>query len=115
TPSTWRMMLELGWEERLPLKALCGGEALPQDLADILLSRVSELWNMYGPTETTVWSNIKKIDHIKDPITIGKPIDNTQIYILDKDLNLLPPGRTGEIYIGGAGLARAYFNKPELS
>jgi amino acid adenylation domain-containing protein len=115
TPSTWRMMLESNWTEKLELKALCGGEALPKDLAESLLAKCSSLWNMYGPTETTIWSALKEIRDTKDPISIGKPIDNTQIYILDQHLNPVPQGNTGEIYIGGEGLAREYLNKPELS
>lgn len=115
TPSTWRMMVESNWNEQIELKALCGGEALSKDLAEALLTRCSSLWNMYGPTETTIWSAIKQIKNTDSQISIGHPIDNTQIYILDQHLRPLPAGRTGEIYIGGAGLARAYLNKPELT
>ncbi|MHB1177197.1 MAG: amino acid adenylation domain-containing protein [Daejeonella sp.] len=115
TPSTWRMILETGWEEKLDLKILCGGEALPQDLAMLLSSRCRELWNMYGPTETTIWSAIKKIVDPKKTITIGHPINNTLIYILDSDLKPVGQGITGEIYIAGDGLAREYLNLPQLS
>lgn len=115
TPSTWRIMAESNWKEQLDLKALCGGEALPKDLAQLLLDRCSSLWNMYGPTETTIWSAVKQIVASNDPITIGRPIGNTQIYILDQQLQPVPAGRTGEIYIGGEGLARGYLNKPELT
>lgn len=115
TPSTWRMMTESNWEERIDLKVLCGGEPLSKDLAEALLNRCSSLWNMYGPTETTIWSAVKQITNSSDPISIGHPIDNTQIYILDENQRLLPAGRTGEIYIGGDGLARTYLNKPELT
>ncbi len=115
TPSTWRMMLEMDWNEQLNFKALCGGEALPKDLAAQLLARCFELWNMYGPTETTIWSAVKQITNTEQPITIGRPIANTQIYILDSNLNNLPHGETGEIYISGEGLAREYFNQPELT
>jgi len=115
TPSTWRMMVESNWNERLELKALCGGEALSKDLAEALLSLCTSLWNMYGPTETTIWSAVKQIKDNDAQISIGHPIANTQIYILDQNLRPLPAGRSGEIYIGGAGLARAYLNKPELT
>lgn len=115
TPSTWRMMVESNWNDRLELKVLCGGEALSKDLADALLSRCTSLWNMYGPTETTIWSAVKQIKDTDTLISIGHPIANTQIYILDQHLQAVPPGRTGEIYIGGAGLARSYLNKPELT
>jgi amino acid adenylation domain-containing protein len=115
TPSTWRMILESNWDEPLDIKALCGGEALPKDLAKLLLEKCSSLWNMYGPTETTIWSAVKEISSSEDPITIGRPINNTQFYILDQRLQPVPQGSTGQIYIGGEGLAREYINKPELT
>jgi amino acid adenylation domain-containing protein len=115
TPSTWRMMVESNWNERIDLKVLCGGEALSKDLAESLLTRCTSLWNMYGPTETTIWSAVKEIKDTDAQISIGHPINNTQIYILDQYLRPVSVGRTGEIYIGGAGLARAYLNKPELT
>ncbi|QEC74513.1 non-ribosomal peptide synthetase [Mucilaginibacter ginsenosidivorax] len=114
TPYTWRVMLEAGWEQKLPLKILCGGEALPKDLINKLNARSLELWNMYGPTETTVWSTVKLILNDTD-ITIGKPIDNTQVYILDEKLNNYTDGTIGEIYIGGDGVAKGYLNRPELT
>ena len=114
TPYTWRMMLEAGWEKLLPLKILCGGEALPKDLVGKLTARTSQLWNMYGPTETTIWSTIKLIESDED-ITIGKPIDNTQVYIVDENLNNLTDGSIGEIIIGGDGVAAGYLNRPELT
>lgn len=114
TPYTWRMLIEAGWEDRLPVKILCGGEALPRDLVNKLLGRCSALWNMYGPTETTVWSTVKQIENDEN-ITIGKPIANTQVYILDEKLNNLTDGSTGEIFIGGDGVALGYLNRPELT
>ena len=81
TPYTWRMMLEAGWNEKLALRILCGGEAMPKDLVNKLTARTSALWNMYGPTETTIWSTLKLITNDED-ITIGKPVANTQVYIL---------------------------------
>ena len=115
TPSTWKIMLESGWENSIPLKALCGGEALPKDLAEKLLSKVDSLWNMYGPTETTIWSTTKQIKPNDEIITIGRPIDNTQVYILDDYMRALPAGSVGEIFIGGDGVARGYLNRPELT
>src|SRR5690606_28965586 len=79
TPATWYMLIENGWNTPLNLKALCGGEAFPRDLATRLLGLTAEVWNMYGPTETTIWSSIKQITYADD-ITIGKPIDHTRIY-----------------------------------
>jgi amino acid adenylation domain-containing protein len=115
TPYTWRIMLEAGWSEKDPLKVICGGEALPQELAQKLLTRASSLWNVYGPTETTVWSTIKQLTIDDKLITVGRPINNTSIYILDKFANPLAPGVAGEIYIGGDGVAPGYLNRPELT
>jgi len=114
TPYTWRMMLEAGWDKFLPLKILCGGEALPKDLASKLTVRSSALWNMYGPTETTIYSTVKLITNADD-ITIGRPIANTQVYILDENSNNLTDGSVGEIIIGGEGVAKGYLNRPELT
>jgi amino acid adenylation domain-containing protein len=115
TPTTWRMLVDAGWAGRPGLKALCGGEALPLALADELVARDLELWNMYGPTETTIWSTIARIDEQGAPLTIGRPIGNTSIYILDADLQPVPIGLPGELYIGGDGLARGYRGRPDLT
>jgi amino acid adenylation domain-containing protein len=115
TPATWRLLLEAGWEGSKSLRALCGGEALPRDLADALLARTGELWNMYGPTETTVWSTVQHVDTTDGPILIGRPIANTSVYILDAGSRPVPIGVPGELYIGGAGLALGYLDRPELS
>jgi len=114
TPYTWRMMLEAGWDNQLPFKILCGGEALPKDLANKLTRRCTALWNVYGPTETTIYSTVKHIESDKD-ITIGKPVANTQIYILNEALNNVADGEVGEIFIGGDGVAKGYLNRPELT
>ena len=115
TPATWRLLLQAGWEGNRSLKVLCGGEALPQDLVAPLLERCGELWNLYGPTETTIWSTVCRIKSKEDPILIGRPIANTQIYILDNSLQPTPVGVAGELHIGGDGLARGYLNRPELT
>jgi amino acid adenylation domain-containing protein len=115
TPATWRMMLEAGWQKPLPLKVLCGGEALPRDLAVQLLDRSASLWNMYGPTETTIWSAVHHVEHRDGPIPIGRPIANTEMYVLDRAMRPVPVGVAGELYIGGDGLARGYFGRPELT
>ncbi len=115
TPYTWRIMLEAGWDETTPVKVICGGEALPMELAQRILNFASSLWNVYGPTETTIWSTIKQITADDQVISIGRPIDNTSIYILDESLKLLGPGIVGEIYIGGEGVAKGYLNRPELT
>jgi amino acid adenylation domain-containing protein len=114
TPATWRMLVQTGWQGSSSLKAITGGEVLSRELADQLLDRVGTLWNMYGPTETAVYSTTVKIVR-NTPITIGRPIGNTKSYVLDAARNLLPLGVPGELYLGGAGLARGYWNRPALT
>jgi amino acid adenylation domain-containing protein len=118
TPATWRLLLGSGWRGTPALTALCGGEALPSELATALLGRVKAVWNLYGPTETTIWSTSRKLDAtalsgVTTPI--GHPIANTRIYILDEHLQPVPIAARGEMYIGGAGVARGYLNRPELT
>lgn len=114
TPATWRMMLE-SWDERLPVKALIGGEALSKKLAERLLEKCDSLWNMYGPTETTVWSVFKRIYADDEIITVGRPITNMYAYILDDQLRPVPEGTVGEIYMGGVGVGKGYMNRPQLT
>lgn len=115
TPLTWKLLLAAGWKGNSGIKVLCGGEAFPIDLAKNLLLICGEVWNMYGPTETTVWSTCKKLTSHDEFITVGTPIANTSVYILDKKLNMLPIGSPGELFIGGAGVARGYFKRPDLT
>ncbi len=115
TPATWRLLLESGWQGRSTLTALCGGEALPLDLASQLCARTKCLWNMYGPTETTIWSMIDRIEPHQTEIAIGRPIANTEIYLLDNQQQPVPVGVSGEIYIGGDGLAKGYHRRPDLT
>jgi amino acid adenylation domain-containing protein len=115
TPSTWRMLVESGWMGAANLRMWCGGEALPTDLAENLLSRGRELWNLYGPTETTIWSAAHRVKSGEDPILIGRPIANTTMYILDAAQQPVPGGVPGELYIGGEGVALGYWNREELT
>ena len=115
TPSTWRQMLESGWMGKRDLKALCGGEALPPLLAARMRPCVAALWNMYGPTETTIWSSTHLVDADTGPVPIGRPIANTQMYVLDERLRPLPVGVVGEIHIGGTGVASGYWRQDELT
>lgn len=115
TPATWQMLLEAGWRPSRGLKILCGGEALPGSLAKNLVANGNTLWNMYGPTETTIWSLIAKLENAASPISIGKPIANTRVYVLDQEMKAVPVGVAGELYIGGTGLARGYWNRPDLT
>jgi len=115
TPGLWRMLLDAGWRGKPGLKALIGGEALGSDLAVRLLPTVGELWNMYGPTETTVWSTCCRITDPVGGISIGKPIANTQVYILDEHGAPVPVGMIGELWIGGDGVTLGYLHRPELT
>jgi amino acid adenylation domain-containing protein len=114
TPYIWQMMIESGWDERLPIRAISGGESLTPDLGKNLLNRCSEVWNMYGPTETTICATAKRIIAHTD-ITIGKPVNNVRVYILDEKLSELPVGEEGEIFIAGYGVANGYINRPDLT
>src|SRR5579871_4991760 len=134
TPATWRLLLSAGWQGRARLKILCGGEALSADLAVSLFNRCGSLWNMYGPTETTIWSSMCEVTEpvlvrdgiarggggengvsIQNVISIGHPLGNTQLYVLDRGMNLVPLGVPGELYIGGMGLARGYLHRSWLT
>jgi amino acid adenylation domain-containing protein len=115
TPGTWRMLIDAGWNRELPLKVLCGGEALPRDLADQLVERSDQVWNVYGPTETTIWSSATRVGAGTGPLLIGPPIANTQFYVLDHRLHPVPAGVVGELFIGGEGLARGYWKRPDLT
>ncbi|HVI70367.1 MAG TPA: AMP-binding protein, partial [Pyrinomonadaceae bacterium] len=116
TPATWRLLLEAEWSGSQQLKLLCGGEALPGELAARLLERSAGLWNLYGPTETTIYSALKRVETVnRDVVELGRPIANTQLYVLDQSLQPVPQGVAGELFIGGAGLARGYLKRAELT
>src|SRR5262249_32352073 len=115
TPAKWRLLLEAGLPAETPFTALCGREGLPRNLANALLSRGASLWDLYGATETALAATALKIETGDDFVAVGRPIANTQIYLLDCDLQPVPIGVRGELYIGGVGLARGYLNQPELT
>jgi amino acid adenylation domain-containing protein len=115
TPATWRALIEAGWQGSPSLRILCGGEALPRDLADSLIQRSGELWNVYGPTETTIWSTVARVTPSDGPVPIGRPIANTTIHILDRYRNTAPIGVVGELFIGGTGLAHGYRHRADLT
>ncbi|MBP2478398.1 amino acid adenylation domain-containing protein [Crossiella equi] len=115
TPSLWHLVTRRLDGRTLPVRALCGGEALPAALAEQLTGAVRECWNVYGPTETAVWSTRTKITAPVGRVTIGRPLANTRCHVLDERRDPLPPGIPGELHIGGAGVARGYFGDPELT
>ncbi|MBL8344484.1 MAG: amino acid adenylation domain-containing protein [Rubrivivax sp.] len=115
TPTTWHLLLDAGWKPAPGFRALCGGEPLPPALATALRSAGVGLWNLYGPTETTVWSTLARIEDASRKISIGRPIDNTQVWVVDEALQPVPVGAEGEIVIGGDGVALGYFKRPELT
>ena len=119
TPATWRLLLAAGWQGPPPRRIFSGGEALSGDLAAQLLEAGAEVWNLYGPTETTIWSTATQVSRQIDilartnvNVSIGRPIGNTQAYILDQYFQPVPVGIHGELYIGGAGLSRGYRGQP---
>lgn len=115
TPTTWRLLLEADWQPASGFKALVGGEALPIDLARALAGACGEVWNMYGPTETAIWSTCYRLPPSGAPVLIGRPIANTLVYVLDKAMRPVPPGIPGELFIAGAGVARGYLDRPDLT
>ena len=119
TPTTWRLLLEAGWTGNTPLRrAFCGGEGFPSDLAQQMLNLQLQVWNLYGPTETTIWSTAHRVAVsavTKPNEDIGYPIDNTTVYVVDQDCNLMPQGASGELLIGGDGLAWGYLGLPALT
>jgi amino acid adenylation domain-containing protein len=115
TPATWSILLDAGWKASPEFKVLCGGETLSRRLAGLLVQSGAPVWNLYGPTETTIWSTIYRVERNNGLVYIGRPIANTRIYILDAHMQAVPIGVPGDLYIGGAGLARGYNNRPELT
>jgi amino acid adenylation domain-containing protein len=115
TPTTWQMLLDAGWQGHPQFKVLVGGESLSPRLAHQLLQCAGQVWNMYGPTETTVWSSCWQVQEPDQGIFIGNPIANTTLHVMASDLTICPIGVTGELCIGGAGLANGYLHQPQLT
>jgi amino acid adenylation domain-containing protein len=115
TPTTWRLLLAAGLRDKHQLTTVCTGEAMPRELAAQLRPEVARLWNLYGPTETTIWSTAWRVEKGDEPVLIGRPVANTQCYLLDGGGQPVPIGVAGELYIAGDGLARGYRNLPKLT
>ena len=114
TPTSWRMLIESGWHGRSGLRALCGGEVLTAELSEALLERGCQLFNLYGPTETTLWSTVEPVQRGRRA-TVGRAVANARLYVVDAWMQPVPVGVTGELYIGGAGVARGYVGAPALT
>ena len=106
TPATWAMLIEAGWTGDRDLRVLCGGEAVAPALANALLTRAEEVWNVYGPTETSIWSPLERV-RTGHPITIGRPIANTQFYVVDKQREPVPIGVPGSCWSAETGWREA--------
>jgi amino acid adenylation domain-containing protein len=120
TPAAWRMLLGEGRREPRAIKVLCGGEALPRGLARDLCELGHPVWNLYGPTETTIYSAVERVDPgtegaAEGSVPIGRPLANSRLYLLDPRLQPVPAGVDGEVFIGGAGVARGYRGRPALT
>lgn len=123
TPSTWRMLITAGWEGHANMRIMSIGEALTKELAQQLLARGKDLYNAYGPSETTIYTTVKKLEGNRLATrmdtgyeTIGYPMKNAQVYILDQAQQIVPIGVPGEVYVGGVGVApEGYFKRPELN
>nr|WEY99592.1 non-ribosomal peptide synthetase DhbF [Bacillus subtilis] len=116
TPTLWHALVTSEPEKLRGLRVLVGGEALPSGLLQALQDLHCSVTNLYGPTETTIWSAAAFLEEgLQGVPPIGKPIWNTQVYVLDNGLQPVPPGVVGELYIAGTGLARGYFHRPDLT
>lgn len=115
TPGMWNLLTESGWKGRKELQVISGGEAMSETLIRRLLALTGRVWNMYGPTETTVYSTALELTSVSQVNLIGRPVANTQVYILDQKLQLQPVGVPGELCIGGDGVAAGYLNNEVLT
>ncbi|MCZ4351939.1 amino acid adenylation domain-containing protein [Roseovarius aestuarii] len=115
TPATLRLLVEAEWVPNAPPKVICGGEAFAPDLRAPLLAWGGPVWNMYGPTEATIWSTTHRVKPGDGPVPIGSPLPGWRAHVLDDGFTPLPPGLAGDLYIGGAGLAQRYLNRPDVT
>jgi amino acid adenylation domain-containing protein len=115
TPTMYRLLLEEGWQGDPRMQLVVGGEVLPLSLGTRLATMCRGVWNQYGPSETAICATRAKIDVNVEKITIGRPLPNVSIHLLDQHRQPVPKGSIGEVYIGGAGVALGYLNRPDLN
>ncbi|MEO7216734.1 MAG: amino acid adenylation domain-containing protein, partial [Gemmatimonadaceae bacterium] len=115
TPATWWLLFAAGWQGKQDFQCASSGEAIPKELAARLAVSVGRFWNLYGPTETTIWSTGMIVTDPVERVSIGRPLGNSQCYVLDQRLEPQPIGVMGELYIAGDGLAVGYQSQPELT
>jgi amino acid adenylation domain-containing protein len=114
SPSSWQVLIDSGLRASRGLAALSGGEELSRELADQILDRCRVLWNAYGSAETGVYSTVARVERT-GPITIGRPIANTRVYVLDPQRRPVPVGAVGDLWVAGDGVAPGYLNRPDLT
>jgi amino acid adenylation domain-containing protein len=116
TPTTWRLLLGASGSAVRGIRVLCGGEPMSPSLWAALVAAGCSAWNVYGPTETTIWSTAAPVDAPVDgSVSVGRPIANTTVFVCDEEGNELPPGLLGELCVAGAGVARGYHGRPDLT
>jgi amino acid adenylation domain-containing protein len=115
TPTMYRLLLEKGWEGDTRMQVVVGGEVLPLHLGTRLARMCRAAWNQYGPSETAICATQTRIRVDAKRITIGRPLPNVSVYLLDQQLQPVAKGSVGEMYIGGAGVALGYLNRPDLN
>lgn len=115
TPATWRALVDTDWRAPPEFVGLCGGEALDAALARQCLARGVRLYNLYGPTETTIWSCVHEVTEVEASVPIGRPLVNTEAFVLDRRRRMVPHGAIGELWLGGDGVSHGYLHAPELT
>lgn len=115
TPTTWKMILDLGWKGYQTMNVLVGGEMVSKDLSHLLTSKFNNVWNVYGPTEATIWATIKKLSAEDEVVSVGLPLHNMEAYILDSNFQIVQKNVVGKLYLAGIGLAKGYYKREELT
>ncbi|SCK55851.1 non-ribosomal peptide synthetase [Streptomyces sp. WMMB 322] len=115
TPAAWQLLLETGWQAEHPFRGLCGAEPLTPEMTARMAAAGVEAWQVYGPTETTVWASCHRAREGESPVPLGRPLPHTRFRVLDGDGRPVPVSVTGELYIGGPGVALGYHGRPELT